>query len=228
MDNEERKQQIITDLFNKETIQKVTEATMIRCGLNLETDLKADIVAETFYQLSKMKAEKLIEIAETSNNYLERYSINISKNVGIRRSKIKLDKEGNEKITVSRQKMVEYLGFASSLNSIDVIDALETFDDGFKLDEISTNYILEEKEDDNSYQLLFEKIRNSLNNDEMERLELLLNKKHKKSNIEKAFYNYIVEKVKITNEGKLPELEQKIYSATLEVIEALYKIINKK
>lgn len=244
-ENEKLKQTIIKNLFENGVIRRVTEALFIRCGLNLDTRIHDDVISETFLQVSKMPAAKLIEIAK-SKNHLEAYVINISKNVGVllsppKREKSTIDIDG--KVVkgaiipdvnglpiraVSKQKMVEYLRFGSCYTSTDVINPFDEFEASYSEANQSTNIILVNEEDDNTFNLLFELIKAHCNEDEINFIEEMLQKKHKKKNVEKYRYEFIIEKLKLKVKDKMKDKEQEIKRKVIALMPRLYELVNKQ
>jgi hypothetical protein len=179
MTNKEFKDKTISDLFKSRTFRLKIEAMLFRAGLGRKERefIEADIISETFLELSKMDADRFYDKFYNNWNHLEATTLVIAKRTGLLNSSNK-----NSNLPPRPNKCVkDNLSFASSYKSghNNVIEPTENNADynGMGSDGVSNPVLAESLSDVNDKNQVFEYLKSRLTTEEVVILDMLTDHK---------------------------------------------------
>ena len=164
------KEQIITKFWNSKELELKMDAILYRFGVGRQTGILDDCRAATFLELSRMDKDKIEFLYNNKDGHkFMGYCLNVFKYVSIYTS------NNNHKSSV-----VSNLKYGSSLDSNGSIDPTERGSNDIAYSE-DYSFIIEDKEQDYiSQNQNFEYLQSKFTNEEIETLNLILDKKGSK------------------------------------------------
>lgn len=175
-DKDEYKNRIISALYKQDIIKEKIKGMLYRNSISLETNMVDDVLNESFYYLSRIKADEIIEMYEDKPNRLLGLFVTICKRKCFLTNKAQPD--------YPKHSLTKFILYTSNFQKNIAINPSENIDD----DNNFSNQLTDE--DDESKKEIWETIYSSLDKDQLSFLtnHFNIDEKERKSSMRKKEY----------------------------------------